>query len=231
MGLYPANSVNHDDIALYADEARETPVLTWHGLRQQTEKQTGKPSRCLADFVAPQLDAQGKPTQLKDYVGVFAVTAGIGVEKREQAFEAAHDDYSAIMLKALADRLAEAFAECMHERVRKDLWGYAAKENSSLEALVAEKYQGIRPAPGYPACPDHSVKKQMFNLLQCEDIGMGLTESLAMTPAASVSGFYLSHPDSQYFNVGKVGEDQVQDLAKRQNLKVMDIQRLLAPNL
>ena len=231
MGLYPANSVNHDDIALYADEARETPVLTWHGLRQQTEKQAGKPSRCLADFVAPHLDAQGKPTQFKDYVGVFAVTAGIGVEKREQAFEAAHDDYSAIMLKALADRFAEAFAECMHERVRKDLWGYAAKENSLLEALVAEKYQGIRPAPGYPACPDHSVKKQMFNLLQCEDIGMGLTESLAMTPAASVSGFYLSHPDSQYFNVGKVGEDQVHDLAKRQNLKVTDIQRLLAPNL
>ena len=231
MGLYPANSVNHDDIALYADEAREVPVLTWHGLRQQTEKQAGKPSRCLADFVAPYLDVLGKPTQFKDYVGVFAVTAGIGVEKREQAFEAAHDDYSAIMLKALADRFAEAFAECMHERVRKDLWGYAAKENSSLEELVAEKYQGIRPAPGYPACPDHSVKKQMFNLLQCEDIGMGLTENLAMTPAASVSGFYFSHPDSQYFNVGKVGEDQVHDLAKRQNLKVMDIQRLLAPNL
>jgi 5-methyltetrahydrofolate--homocysteine methyltransferase len=231
MGLYPANSVNHDDIALYADEARETPVLTWHGLRQQTEKQAGKPSRCLADFVAPRLDTQAKPTQLKDYVGVFAVTAGIGVEKREQAFEAAHDDYSAIMLKALADRFAEAFAECLHERVRKDLWGYAAQESSSLEALVAEKYQGIRPAPGYPACPDHSVKKQMFDLLQCEDIGMGLTSSLAMTPAASVSGFYLSHPDSQYFNVGKVGEDQVHDLAKRQNLKVTDIQRLLAPNL
>ena len=231
MGLYPANSLNHDDIALYANEARETPVLTWHGLRQQTEKQAGKPSRCLADFVAPRMDAQGKPTQLKDYVGVFAVTAGIGVEKREQAFEAAHDDYSAIMLKALADRFAEAFAECLHERVRKDLWGYAAQESSSLEELVAEKYQGIRPAPGYPACPDHSVKKQMFDLLQCEDIGMGLTESLAMTPAASVSGFYLSHPDSQYFNVGKVGEDQVHDLAKRQNLKVTDIQRLLAPNL
>ena len=231
MGLYPANSVNHDDVALYADETRETPVLTWHGLRQQTEKQAGKPSRCLADFVAPRMDAQGKPTQLKDYVGVFAVTAGIGVEKREQAFEAAHDDYSAIMLKALADRFAEAFAECLHERVRKDLWGYAAQENCSIEELVAEKYQGIRPAPGYPACPDHSVKKQMFDLLQCEDIGMGLTESLAMTPAASVSGFYLSHPDSQYFNVGKVGEDQVHDLAKRQNLKVTDIQRLLAPNL
>lgn len=231
MGLYPANCVNHDDIALYADEARETAVLTWHGLRQQTEKQTGKPSRCLADFVAPHLDAQGKPTQLKDYVGVFAVTAGIGVEKREQAFEAAHDDYSAIMLKALADRFAEAFAECMHERVRKDLWGYAAHEKAGLEELIAEKYQGIRPAPGYPACPDHSVKKQMFELLQCKEIGMNLTSSLAMTPAASVSGFYLSHPDSQYFNVGKVGEDQVQDLAKRQNLKVADIQRLLAPNL
>ena len=231
MGLYPANSVNHDDIDLYADEARETPVLTWHGLRQQTEKQAGKPSRCLADFVAPHLDAQGKPTQLKDYVGVFAVTAGIGVEKREQAFEAAHDDYSAIMLKALADRFAEAFAECMHERVRKDLWGYAVHEKVGLEELIAEKYQGIRPAPGYPACPDHSVKKQMFELLQCKEIGMNLTSSLAMTPAASVSGFYLSHPDSQYFNVGKVGEDQVQDLAKRQNLKVADIQRLLAPNL
>jgi 5-methyltetrahydrofolate--homocysteine methyltransferase len=231
MGLYPANSVNHDDINLYADEARETPVLTWHGLRQQTEKQAGKPSRCLADFVAPHLDAQGKPTQLKDYVGVFAVTAGIGVEKREQAFEATHDDYSAIMLKALADRFAEAFAECMHERVRKDLWGYAAQEKVGLEELIAEKYQGIRPAPGYPACPDHSVKKQMFELLQCNEIGMSLTSSLAMTPAASVSGFYLSHPDSQYFNVGKVGEDQVQDLAKRQNLKVADIQRLLAPNL
>ena len=231
MGLYPANSVNHDDINLYADEARETPVLTWHGLRQQTEKQAGKPSRCLADFVAPHLDAQGKPTQLKDYVGVFAVTAGIGVEKREQAFEAAHDDYSAIMLKALADRFAEAFAECMHERVRKDLWGYAVHEKVGLEELIAEKYQGIRPAPGYPACPDHSVKKQMFELLQCNEIGMSLTSSLAMTPAASVSGFYLSHPDSQYFNVGKVGEDQVQDLAKRQNLKVADIQRLLAPNL
>ena len=231
MGLYPANSVNHDDIALYADESRQAPVLTWHGLRQQTEKQTGKPSRCLADFVAPLLDAKGQPTKLQDYVGVFAVTAGIGVEKREQAFEAAHDDYSAIMLKALADRFAEAFAECMHERVRKDLWGYAAAENASLDDLIAEKYQGIRPAPGYPACPDHSVKKQMFELLQCEEIGMGLTESLAMTPAASVSGFYLSHPDSQYFNVGKVSEDQVQDLAKRQNLKVSDIQRLLAPNL
>jgi 5-methyltetrahydrofolate--homocysteine methyltransferase len=231
MGLYPANSVNHDDIVLYADESRESPVLTWHGLRQQTEKQVGKPSRCLADFVAPRSDAQGKPTLLQDYVGMFAVTAGIGVEKREQAFEAALDDYSAIMFKALADRFAEAFAECMHERVRKDLWGYAAQENTRLDDLIAEKYQGIRPAPGYPACPDHSVKKQMFEVLQCEEIGMSLTSSLAMTPAASVSGFYLSHPESQYFSVGKVGEDQVQDLAKRQNLEVADVQRLLAPNL
>ena len=222
MGLYPANSQG-DDIVLWQDAQRTAPALTWHGLRQQTEKPAGRPNRCLSDFVAPM--------GVADHVGVFAVTAGIGVEAKEKYFNDDHDDYSAIMLKALADRFAEAFAECLHERVRTDLWGYAATEHASLDDLIAEKYQGIRPAPGYPACPDHSVKKQMFELLQCEEIGMGLTESLAMTPAASVSGFYLSHPDSQYFNVGKVSEDQVQDLAKRQNLKVSDIQRLLAPNL
>ncbi len=235
MGLYPANSVNHDDIALYTDDSRSHVAMTWHGLRQQTEKQGGKPSRCLADFVAPRLNAQGQETGLKDYVGVFAVTAGIGVEKREQAFEAAHDDYSAIMLKALADRMAEAFAECLHLRVRTDLWGYAAQESTDVPAhlkdLIAEKYQGIRPAPGYPACPDHSAKKGMFELLRCQDIGMGLTESLAMTPAASVSGFYLSHAQSQYFNMGKIGEDQVQDLAKRQGVDVAAVKRLLGPNL
>ena len=235
MGLYPANSVNHDDIVLYTDDSRSHVAMTWHGLRQQTEKQGGKPSRCLADFVAPRLNAQGQETGLKDYVGVFAVTAGIGVEKREQAFEAAHDDYSAIMLKALADRMAEAFAECLHLRVRTDLWGYAAQESTDVPAhlkdLIAEKYQGIRPAPGYPACPDHSAKKGMFELLRCQDIGMGLTESLAMTPAASVSGFYLSHAQSQYFNVGKIGEDQVQDLAKRQGVDVAAVKRLLGPNL
>jgi 5-methyltetrahydrofolate--homocysteine methyltransferase len=227
IGLYPANRVNADDIALYADESRSQPVLTWHGLRQQTEKQeidgVMRPSRCLADFVAPVGTA--------DYVGLFAVTAGVGVEKKEQQFLAAHDDYNAILFKALADRLAEALAECMHARVRRDLWGYAADEQLSNEELIKEKYQGIRPAPGYPACPDHSVKRQMFELLQAGEIGMALTESLAMTPAASVSGFYLAHPDSQYFNVGKVGEDQVADLAARSGVEAGELKRWLGPNL
>ena len=228
MGLYPANSVNDDDIALYTDESRTDVAMTWHGLRQQAEKQAVdgimRPSRCLADFVAPRGVAN-------DYVGVFAVTAGLGADKKEQYFLADHDDYSSIMLKALADRLAEAFAECLHARVRTDLWGYAAAESLDVQALVAEKYQGIRPAPGYPACPDHSVKQAMFELLQCGDIGMGLTESLAMTPAASVSGFYLSHPQSSYFNVGKIADDQLQDLAQRRGVQAKDMQRLLAPNL
>ena len=162
---------------------------------------------------------------------MFAVTAGINAEKKEQQFMAAQDDYSAIMFKALADRLAEAFAEAMHQRVRTDLWGYAAQEQWSAEELIAEKYQGIRPAPGYPACPDHSVKKDMFAVLQCDEIGMHLTESMAMTPAASVCGFYISHPQSCYFNVGKVGDDQVQDLAIRSKQDVSALQRLLAPNL
>jgi 5-methyltetrahydrofolate--homocysteine methyltransferase len=228
IGLYPANQVSEDDIALYADESRERPVLVWHGLRQQTEKQdidgVMRPSRCLADFVAPHGVA-------KDYVGVFAVTAGIGVEKKEKQFLADHDDYSAIMFKALADRLAEALAEQMHQRVRTDLWGYAAGEMLSNEELIKEKYQGIRPAPGYPACPDHSVKRGMFELLQAGEIGMTLTESLAMAPAASVSGFYLSHPQSTYFNVGKIGEDQLADLAERSRVVREDLQRWLAPNL
>ncbi len=228
IGLYPANQVSEDDIALYADESRERPVLVWHGLRQQTEKQdidgVMRPSRCLADFVAPHGVA-------KDYVGVFAVTAGIGVEKKEKQFLADHDDYSAIMFKALADRLAEALAEQMHQRVRTDLWGYAAGEMLSNEELIKEKYQGIRPAPGYPACPDHSVKRGMFELLQAGEIGMTLTESLAMAPAASVSGFYLSHPQSTYFNVGKIGEDQLADLAERSRVAREDLQRWLAPNL
>ena len=222
MGLYPANSQG-DDIVLWQDAQRTTPALTWHGLRQQTEKPAGRPNRCLSDFVAPM--------GVADHVGVFAVTAGIGVEAKEKYFNDDHDDYSAIMLKALADRLAEALAECMHERVRKDLWGYAADENLSNEALIKEAYQGIRPAPGYPACPDHSVKRDMFSLLGCEEIGMSLTESLAMSPAASVCGFYLSHPQSTYFNVGRVGSDQVKDLAQRQGVAVDDLQRMLAPNL
>ncbi|MFP8835132.1 methionine synthase [Hydrogenophaga sp. XSHU_21] len=228
IGLYPANQVGDDDIELYADESRERPVLVWHGLRQQAEKQevdgAMRPSRCLADFVAPKGVAN-------DYVGVFAVTAGVGVEKKEKQFLDDHDDYSAILFKALADRLAEALAEQMHHRVRTDLWGYAPHESLSNEELIAEKYQGIRPAPGYPACPDHSVKRGVFDLLQAGDIGMGLTESLAMTPAASVSGFYLAHPQSTYFNVGRIGEDQVTDLAERSRVARGELQRWLAPNL
>ena len=244
LGFYPANAVNGDDIALYTDESRTEIAMTWHGLRQQTEKQALegqlRPSRCLADFVAPKMrakDAGGisatgqNDAEIRDYIGVFAVTAGIGSEKKEKYFTDDHDDYSAIMLKALADRLAEAFAECLHERARRDLWGYAAQEQLPIEALIAEQYRGIRPAPGYPACPDHSVKREMFDLLRCEDIGMGLTDSLAMTPAASVSGFFLSHPDAVYFNVGRIGPDQVDDLAQRKGVSRQVVQRMLAPNL
>jgi 5-methyltetrahydrofolate--homocysteine methyltransferase len=227
VGLFPAQRVG-DDIVLYADETRQQQVMTWHGLRQQTVKPSRdnlqNPNRCLSDYVADQ-------TQAADYVGLFAVTTGIGSEKQEKRFVDAHDDYSAILFKALADRLAEAFAECMHHRVRTDLWGYAANEALSNEELIQEKYQGIRPAPGYPACPDHSAKLAMFDVLQCDDIGMGLTSSLAMTPAASVSGFYLAHPEAQYFNVGRIGEDQVQDLAQRQGVVQKELERLLAPNL
>jgi 5-methyltetrahydrofolate--homocysteine methyltransferase len=206
MGLYPANTVDDDVIEVYADESREQVLLRWAPLRMQTERPVidgvKRPNRSLADFIAP------KGTQ-PDYIGLFAVTAGIGAEAKAAEFEAAHDDYQAIMLKALADRLAEAFAERLHQRVRTELWGYAADEHLSNEELIAEKYRGIRPAPGYPACPDHGVKADMFRLLGADEVGMALTESLAMTPAASVSGFYLAHPQSTYFNVGRVGEDQL----------------------
>lgn len=229
VGFWPANTENDDDIVLYTDESREQKLLTWWGLRQQTEKHmiegVMRPSRCLADFVAP------RASGLKDYVGMFAVTAGIGVEKKEKFFLDDLDDYSAIMLKALADRLAEAFAEAMHQRVRTDLWGYVPDEQLSNEEMIGEKYRGIRPAPGYPACPDHSVKREMFGALQCDEIGMGITESLAMTPAASVSGFYLSHPESTYFNVGKIGHDQLMDQVARRGASESELERLLAPNL
>ncbi|OGB10148.1 MAG: methionine synthase, partial [Burkholderiales bacterium RIFCSPHIGHO2_12_FULL_65_48] len=228
MALLPANSVG-DDIEFYTDETRSQVALTWYGLRQQTEKHAiegvMRPSRCLADFVAP------KDSGIADYAGLFAVTAGLGVEKKEQEFLAAHDDYSAILFKSLADRLAEAFAECLHQRVRTDLWGYAQGEALSNDALIAEQYQGIRPAPGYPACPDHSAKRDLFAQLQCSEIGMQLTEGLAMAPAASVSGFYLGHPQSTYFSVGKIGEDQVEDMAQRRGMDVAELMRLLAPNL
>ena len=205
IALLPANTVDDDVIELYADESRQEAVLRWVPLRMQSERPVvdgvKRPNRSLADFVAP------KGTQ-PDYVGCFAVTAGLNAEKKAAEFEAAHDDYSAIMVKALADRLAEAFAERLHQRVRTELWGYASDEALSNEELIAEKYQGIRPAPGYPACPDHRIKGEMFKLLDAPAIGMNLTESWAMTPAASVSGFYLAHPQAVYFNVGKVDTDQ-----------------------
>lgn len=231
IGLYPANTVNDDDIEIYTDESRSEVLMTWHGLRMQSvrpvvEAPDGqkimRPNRCLADFIAP------KSSGVADYIGLFAVTAGIGTEKKEKQFLDDHDDYSAIMLKALADRLAESFAERMHQRVRKEFWGYVPDETLGNEDLIAEKYRGIRPAPGYPACPDHTVKAEMFRVLQCEDIGMGLTESLAMTPAASVSGFYLSHPEATYFNVGKIGDDQLKDWAERNQLDTHQAQRSLA---
>ncbi|MEY2804572.1 MAG: methionine synthase MetH [Pseudomonadota bacterium] len=222
VGLYPANS-RGDDIVLWRDESRTEPALVWHGLRQQTAKPRDNPNRCLSDFVGP--------VGVNDHVGVFAVTAGLGVDAKEQYFLKDQDDYSAIMLKALADRLAEAMAECFHQRVRTDLWGYAADEHLSNEDLIAERYRGIRPAPGYPACPDHRVKRAMFDLLGCADIGMTLTESLAMSPAASVSGFYIGHPDSKYFNVGKIGEDQLQDMAAREGVAEDESRRWLAPQL
>ncbi|MFZ1501287.1 MAG: methionine synthase [Giesbergeria sp.] len=233
MALYPANSVG-DDIEFYTDESRTEVLTTWYGLRQQTEKlavegpdgrPVMRPSRCLADFVA------SRDSGIADYAGLFAVTAGLGVEKKEQEFLAAFDDYSAILFKSLADRLAEAFAECLHQRVRTDLWGYAKDEQLSNDALIAEKYQGIRPAPGYPACPDHSAKRELFRVLQAGEVGMELTDSMAMAPAASVSGFYIGHPDSTYFSVGRIGEDQVQDMAARRGMDEAELRRLLGPNL
>ncbi|MGY2490520.1 methionine synthase [Cupriavidus sp. CP313] len=229
IALLPANTVNDDDIEIYTDETRSKVALTWHNLRQQSERPVvggvRRPNRCLADFVAP------RESGIADYVGLFAVTAGLGVEKKEAQFEADLDDYSAIMLKALADRLAEGFAECLHERVRKGLWGYDAGEQLTNEQLIAESYRGIRPAPGYPACPEHTVKGPMFEFLDAAEIGMGITESLAMTPAASVSGFYLAHPDSTYFTIGKIGQDQLDDMAARRHEDRATMERALAPNL
>jgi 5-methyltetrahydrofolate--homocysteine methyltransferase len=202
--------------------------MHWAPLRMQTERPVvdgvQRANRSLADFIAPK---GSKP----DYIGLFAVTAGLGTEKKEKQFLDDNDDYSAIMLKALADRLAEAFAERLHQRVRTEFWGYAADEQLSPEELIGEKYRGIRPAPGYPACPEHSVKRPMFDVLQAGEIGMALTESLAMTPAASVSGFYLAHPESTYFNVGRIGEDQLADWAAREQITMDLARRQLAPQL
>ena len=199
-GLYPAQTVNDDEIALYADEAKTQELLRWNSGRQHNEKPVidgvRRPNLSLADFVAP--SESGKA----DYVGMFAVTAGLDMEQRIAQFEAAHDDYNSIMFKALADRLVEAFAEYLHKKIRTVDWGYAPDEQLSTHELIKEQYQGIRPAPGYPACPAHEIKTDVFRVLDANAIGMSLTESLAMWPASSVSGFYFSHPDSRYFNVG-----------------------------
>ena len=229
VALMPANSINEDDIEIYTDETRTEVAFTYYGIRQQTVKPVidgvARPNQCLADFIAP------KSSGIADYIGLFAVTTGIGIEKYEKRFEDAHDDYSSIMLKSLADRLAEAFAEQMHERVRTDLWGTVPDEALDSSALIKEQYLGIRPAPGYPACPEHTVKQEMFTLLQCGDIGMQVTESHAMFPGASVAGFYFGHRQSKYFSVGKIGEDQVKDMVIRRGASREDVERWLAPNL
>ena len=224
VGFWPANA-DGDDIVLWTDESRTTPALVWRNLRQQAERPEGKPNRCLADFVAP------AGSGVHDHVGAFAVTAGLGIERKLDEFAAKHDDYGALMLKAIADRLAEAFAEWLHRRVRTELWGYARGEALANDDLIAERYRGIRPAPGYPACPDHSVKAPLFDLLGAPAIGMSVTESHAMLPAASVSGFYLAHPDARYFAVGRIGDDQLADYARRAGVDAAVARRRLAPNL
>jgi 5-methyltetrahydrofolate--homocysteine methyltransferase len=225
IGLFPANS-SGDDVEIYADESRKTAVTTFHFLRQQQEKTDTKPNRCLSDFVAP------KDSGKADYIGAFAVTTGVGIDAKIEEFEADHDDYHAIMLKALADRLAEAFAELLHEKVRKQIWGYAANETLDNDDLIYEKYQGIRPAPGYPACPEHTEKDLLWDLLEVQqNTGIWLTEAKAMVPTAAVSGFYFSHPDSTYFAVGKINKDQVEDYAKRKSMPLKDAEYWLAPNL
>ena len=225
FGLFPASAAG-DDIEIYLDETRGKPAHVFRNLRQQNHKPAGRPNLCLADFIAP------KDSGVADYLGAFAVTAGIGIDARVAAFERAHDDYNSIMLKSLADRLAEALADALHERVRREFWGYAHDERLTRAQMIAEEYRGIRPAPGYPACPDHNAKAMLFALLEAEaNAGMQLTESFAMLPAASVSGFYFSHPDSSYFAVGKIGRDQVEDYARRMAMPLPDVERWLAPYL
>lgn len=222
VGFFPANALDADSVELYNDENRDSVKTTLHFLRQQTEKAAGRPNMCLSDFVAP------KGSETADYLGSFAVTAGIGIEKWIEKFEADHDDYHAIMLKALADRLAEAFAERMHERVRKEFWGYAQTESLDNEALISEKYHGIRPAPGYPACPEHTEKRTLWGLLNVEEnTEMKLTESCAMYPAASVSGWYFSHPESKYFTTGQLSKDQVEDYAERKGMSKEEAEKWL----
>jgi len=226
VGIFPANQVNDDDIEIYTDENRKETVITLSHNRQQTEKPPGRPNLCLSDFIAP------KSSNKADYIGAFAVTAGIGIDKKVAEFEADHDDYNSIMIKALADRLAEAFAELMHEKTRKEIWAYAEAESLSSQELIKEDYKGIRPASGYPACPDHTEKSKLWDLLDIEDkTGITITEHFAMLPTASVSGWYFSHPESKYFAVGKIAKDQTEDYAKRKSMALETAERWLSPNL
>jgi 5-methyltetrahydrofolate--homocysteine methyltransferase len=225
LAFYPANSTDTDDVVLYQKNEQDQ-LATLHFLRQQNKKAKDLPNFCLSDFTAPQ--STGK----RDYIGMFAVTAGIGLEKLVEEYKAKQDDYSEIMAKALADRLAEAFAELLHAKTRKEFWGYAKEENISVEELISENYQGIRPAPGYPACPDHTEKKTIFELLDAEkEIGITLTESFAMYPTAAVSGYYFSHPASKYFGLGKIEKDQVVEYANRKGMELKEMERWLSPNL
>lgn len=225
IGFWNASSIG-DDVELYADESRSETIDTVHFLRQQMRKRSGKANMCLADFVAP------KDTGISDYMGGFAVTAGIGIEEKLEFFQGSHDDYNDILLKALADRLAESFAEHMHMRVRKEFWGYAGAENLGNEELIKEKYRGIRPAPGYPACPDHTEKTGLFTLLNArQNAGIELTDSMAMLPVSSVSGYYFAHRESQYFGLGKISKDQVEDYARRKDMDLRLTERWLSPNL
>jgi len=226
MGIFPANQTENDSIILYTDENRITELMTLNHLRQQTEKPPGRPNRCLSDYIAPA--QSGK----KDYLGSFAVTTGIGIDKKIAEFEADHDDYNSIMLKALADRLAEAFAELMHEKTRKEIWGYAKGEDIDNAGLIKETYQGTRPAPGYPACPEHTEKALLWQLLDVEkNAGISITDHYAMVPTAAVSGWYFANPTAKYFAVGKINKDQVEDYAKRKNWDINEAERWLAPNL
>ena len=226
FGLFAANSVGDDDVEVYANEAREQPLVTLRFLRQQKDLPEGKSHAALADFIAP------KSSGLRDYIGAFAVTAGIGIEAPLERFAADHDDYSAILLKVLADRLAEAFAERLHEQIRREFWGYAAEERLTPEQLIHEAYRGIRPAPGYPACPDHTEKLPLWTLLDPDgNAGVTLTESFAMYPGAAVAGWYFSHPQSRYLAVGRISADQTADYARRKGMPLAEMERWLAPNL
>ncbi len=225
IGLYPANAIEHDQTELYEDDTRETVKITLNHLRQQVDRPADRPYRSLADFVAP------KSSGVNDYMGAFAVSC-LGAEALAKQYEIDHDDYNAIMIKALADRFAEAFAELMHEKVRKTYWAYAPEENFSNEELIKESYQGIRPAPGYPACPEHSEKSSLWSLLDVENaIGTQLTDSYAMMPAASVSGWYFAHPEARYFALGQIAKDQVEDYAARKNWDLATAEKWLRPAL